>query len=190
MKMSKEYRNSIRSRKSIRTAYAELINEKKDSSKITVKEIVDRADISKSTFYCHYNDINDLVAEIQNDVLKNAKEVLDEYIKNPEASIEASLKKSLEVIRKNEQDYRLIASGIYPATFLTQYKEYVIENLFACSKFVTKYQDPAKRHAEISFFACGFIDVICGYLQGYSRLTLDENIELATSFIKDFLSTK
>ena len=63
--MGKEYRNSIRSRKSIRTAYAELINEKKDSSKITVKEIVDRADISKSTFYCHYNDINDLVAEIQ-----------------------------------------------------------------------------------------------------------------------------
>ena len=45
MKMSKEYRNSIRSRKSIRTAYAELISEKKDSSKITVKEIVDRADI-------------------------------------------------------------------------------------------------------------------------------------------------
>ncbi len=62
--MSKEYRNSIRSRKSIRTAYAELISEKKDSSKITVKEIVDRADISKSTFYCHYNDINDLVVEI------------------------------------------------------------------------------------------------------------------------------
>ena len=32
--MSKEYRNSIRSRKSIRTAYAELVSEKKDSSKI------------------------------------------------------------------------------------------------------------------------------------------------------------
>ena len=188
--MGKEYRNSIRSRKSIRTAYAELISEKKDSSKITVKEIVDRADISKSTFYCHYNDINDLVAEIQNDVLKNAKDCLDEYTKNPDADLEFYLKKAVDVIRKNEQDYKLIASGVYPTVFLTQYKEYVIETLYNSSKFQTKYQDPAKRHAEISFFACGFIDIVCGYLQGYSKLTLDENVELATSFIKDFLSTR
>ncbi len=188
--MGKEYRNSIRSRKSIRTAYAELINEKKDSSKITVKEIVDRADISKSTFYCHYNDINDLVAEIQNDVLKNAKECLEEYAQNNDADLSIYLKKSVEVIKKNEQDYKLIASGVYPTTFLVQYKEYVIETLFNCAKFKTKYQDSAKRHAEISFFACGFIDLICGYLQGYSKMSLDENVELAASFINDFLSTR
>lgn len=185
--MGKEYRNSIRSRKSIRSAYAELINDKKDASKITVKEIVDKADISKSTFYCHYNDINDLVEEIQNDVLKNAKESLEEYVNTNDGDLHLYLRKSIEVIRKNEQDYKLIASGIYPATFLMRYKEYVIETLFATPKFKTKYQDPARRHAEISFFACGFIDVICGYLQGYSKLTLDENVELAASFISDFL---
>ena len=188
--MSKEYRNSIRSRKSIRTAYAELVSEKKDSSKITVKEIVDRADISKSTFYCHYNDINDLVDEIQSDVLKNAKESLDEYIANGDGDLYLYLKKAIEVIRKNEQDYKLIASGIYPSTFLTKYKEYVIETLFVTPKFKTKYQDPARRHAEISFFACGFIDIVCGYLQGYSKLSLDENVELAASIIKDFLTVE
>ena len=185
--MGKEYRNSIRSRKSIRSAYAELINDKKDASKITVKEIVDKADISKSTFYCHYNDINDLVEEIQNDVLKNAKESLEEYVNATDGDLHLYLRKAIEVIRKNEQDYKLIASGIYPATFLMKYKEYVIETLFATPKFKTKHQDPARRHAEISFFACGFIDVICGYLQGYSKLTLDENVELAASFISDFL---
>jgi AcrR family transcriptional regulator len=186
--MGKEYRNSIRSRRSIRTAYAELINEKKDASKITVKEIVDRADISKSTFYCHYNDINDLELEIQNDVLRNAKECLDEFINNPESGLEVYLKKALDVIKKNENDYKLIASGIYPTSFLNQYKEYVIETLMNTPKFKTKNQEPAKRYAEIAFFACGYIDLICGYLQGYSKLSLDENVELAASFINDYLN--
>lgn len=185
--MAKEYRNSIRSRRSIRTAYAELINEKKSADKITVKEIVDRADISKSTFYCHYNDINDLNSEIQNEIIQSAKDCLDEYINSPSDDINVYLSKVFDVVRKNENDFRMIANGVYPSNFLFSYKELVIETLFNTQKFKTKNTEPAKRHAEISFFTCGYIDIICGYLQGYSKLSLDENIELGISFINDFL---
>lgn len=185
--MAKEYRNSIRSRKAIRSAYAELINEKKDASKLTVKEIVDRADISKSTFYCHYNDINDLMDEIQNDILQSAKDVLEEYINSDNNDLRMYLSKVVDVVRANENDFRMIASGLYPSSFLFKYKELVIETLYNTPKFKTKNQEPGKRHAEISFFACGYIDMICGYLQGLSTLTLDENVELGTSFIKEFL---
>lgn len=45
-----EYRSAIRSRRMIREAYTVLLKEK-DLSKITVTDIVNRADINRATFY-------------------------------------------------------------------------------------------------------------------------------------------
>ena len=61
-----EYRNSLRSKRLIRQAFAELMQEKQSIDKITVKEIIDRADISKSTFYSHYSDKYELFMELIN----------------------------------------------------------------------------------------------------------------------------
>ena len=47
-----EYRSAIRSRRMIREAYTVLLKEK-DLSKITVTDIVNRADINRATFYAH-----------------------------------------------------------------------------------------------------------------------------------------
>ena len=58
-----EYRNSLRSKRLIRQAFAELMQEKQSIDKITVKEIIERADISKSTFYSHYQDIYALLED-------------------------------------------------------------------------------------------------------------------------------
>ena len=43
----------------IRTAFLELLG-KKPLEKITVKELAEKAQISKATFYLHYQDIYDL----------------------------------------------------------------------------------------------------------------------------------
>ena len=48
-----EYRSAVRSRENIRKAYVELIHEK-GTIEITVKELVERADVNRSTFYAHY----------------------------------------------------------------------------------------------------------------------------------------
>ncbi|MBR5991473.1 MAG: TetR family transcriptional regulator, partial [Clostridia bacterium] len=50
----------------IRKAFTELIKEKGNVDEITIKEIVDRADISRSTFYTHYSDILELTDDISN----------------------------------------------------------------------------------------------------------------------------
>ena len=46
--MKREYRNSIRTKKMIREAFAELIGEKKRISNISVSELAERADIAKA----------------------------------------------------------------------------------------------------------------------------------------------
>ena len=60
-----ENRNVRKSKKAIQKAFAELLSEKNDINKITVKELVERADISKSTFYSHYQDIYSVKEEFE-----------------------------------------------------------------------------------------------------------------------------
>lgn len=58
-----EYRSAIRSRKLIHGALADLLLEK-PLDKITVTDVVKRADINRGTFYAHYADIPDVVHHI------------------------------------------------------------------------------------------------------------------------------
>ena len=53
------HKNAVRSRQMIKKAFAEMLNEK-DIAKITVTDIVEKAGISRGTFYAHYMDVYDL----------------------------------------------------------------------------------------------------------------------------------
>ena len=55
-----EYRSAIRSKKMIHDALADLLTQK-PLDKITVTDVVSRADINRGTFYAHYRDIPDVV---------------------------------------------------------------------------------------------------------------------------------
>lgn len=63
----KEYRSAVRSRRLIRQAFQELLLEK-PFEKITITDIVTRADLNRSTFYAHYPDIHGVVEEIQDEI--------------------------------------------------------------------------------------------------------------------------
>lgn len=65
----KENRSSRRSKKLIRQAFEQLLTER-EFSKITIIDIVERADLNRSTFYAHYPDIYGIVEEMQNEILQ------------------------------------------------------------------------------------------------------------------------
>ena len=73
-----ENRNVRKSKKAIQKAFAELLSEKNDINKITVKEIVERADISKSTFYSHYEDIYSVSEEFEDEITTLLNSLLEE----------------------------------------------------------------------------------------------------------------
>ena len=63
MEQKKEYRSAARSRRLIRRAFLELLDER-PFEKITVLELAERADVNRSTFYAHYPDIFGVVEEL------------------------------------------------------------------------------------------------------------------------------
>ena len=65
----------------------------KDIQQITVKSIVERADLNRGTFYLHYTDVYDLLKEIENEVSKKFRVKLQEQFRSSE--------KEMRLIRKN-----------------------------------------------------------------------------------------
>ncbi|MEQ3170124.1 TetR/AcrR family transcriptional regulator [Dysosmobacter welbionis] len=59
-----------RTKKSIRQTFEEMICEM-DYEAITVKELTERAGINRKTFYLHYDSIDDLLLELQNEMAQS-----------------------------------------------------------------------------------------------------------------------
>ena len=64
--------------RAIRNAFYELICEK-PVQKITVKELAERAEINKTTFYAHYETIYDLLGTLEQEAIDAVLENLDEF---------------------------------------------------------------------------------------------------------------
>lgn len=71
----KESRKTRYTRRAIKEAFNELLR-KKPLNEITVKELAETADINRSTFYAHYETIDQLVINIETE---NAKKILQSF---------------------------------------------------------------------------------------------------------------
>jgi AcrR family transcriptional regulator len=79
---NKEYSCVRKTKNAFAESLIELSKEKQ-LNKISVKEICQGAQLSRNAFYFHYNDINDLIAEIENDVISEIKSLLEHLEKIP-----------------------------------------------------------------------------------------------------------
>ena len=75
-KVSKDNRSTRRTRSAIREALSEMLAVK-PLGKITVQELIDKANICRTTFYAHYEDLYDLLGEMENDILSEIREGLE-----------------------------------------------------------------------------------------------------------------
>ena len=58
-----------RTRKALRSAFTDMICEM-DYEQITIKELTERAGVNRKTFYLHYDSLDDLLGEMQNEMSK------------------------------------------------------------------------------------------------------------------------
>ena len=78
--------NSLQTDRRVRRTKALLLKglislmETKDVKDISVKELADLADINRSTFYLHYNDIYDMLNQIENELFVEFNDILDRTI--------------------------------------------------------------------------------------------------------------
>jgi len=164
--MKKEYRNVARTKRMIKEAFVELLGEKKNMETVTVEELVRRADIAKSTFYNHYDDIYSVAEEFENELISELSSVLDEIEADRATEYDVYIKKSLEFLKKNEELYRKIINSAEIKFFIEKLKQIISKKIFEDSKVLPFSQDSAERYVQIRFLTNACVDTIVDYFKG------------------------
>lgn len=92
-----------------KNALIQLLSEK-TLYEITIQELCQKAELNRTTFYKHYQNIRDLLDEIENETLERSILCMKQISIEKEASITTPLFHFLCYIRDNADTYRLLLS--------------------------------------------------------------------------------
>lgn len=161
--------SSIKTRNLIKKTFAELINEKKQLNKVTVSELVKRAELTRSTFYTHYDNIY----EVANDYQLQTIDLLcnDELILHDKKDIENYFINIFDCLKENEETYKLLLSADDSLLFLEKLKNIASQKIYDALK---NYTTDKYLKLSLSFFMDGMITELLKYFRNESDYTLDE----------------
>ncbi len=169
----KQYRNSERTKKWIRRAFTELLAEKRSINKITVSELAERADVTKTTFYYHYEDIYAVAEEFENELIAELDETLADISKENPQDYSAYIKRLLSFIKEHEESYRLAAKGSELSLFTEKLKNIFTKKIVAMSNGWGFSSDYDKRAVQVYFLGSACVDTIIRYLKDGFNVPLE-----------------
>jgi len=139
MKKTSNDRRAIRTKKMIRSALAELIDEK-GFINISVTDLTQRADINRGTFYLHYVDKYDLLEKIENEIIQEIEEETKHLDSVNMMNIDSTneplpfMVKLFEYFRENSVIIKSILGPKGNPTFDRKIKKFIKTNLFEKQK--------------------------------------------------------
>ncbi len=177
-----------KTKNAVKKAFEELLHEK-DFDRITVTEICDKADISRITFYAHYEDKFAMIDEIFSDMLDWATERY--YEKQKENNPEQDIIKTFSNMSDSIFDlYEAAGSLLSEATIdKNPYLHYSFYNCTARSieTVFMHRNDRIKLKYPISQ-VCGFIcSGFWGFINGFSKNELCSAREFSKNVLADIL---
>ena len=109
LKVKKSNKLSKKTDELIKEALAFLLYEGNDLNNITVTDLINKAGISRSSFYTHYDSIYDLVEYLQNETLDNLSSDISNF--NDITDIYNYIDKIIEILKNNEYFYKSILNS-------------------------------------------------------------------------------
>ena len=183
-----EYRSAIRSKKLINEALADLLTEK-PLDKITVTDVVGRANINRGTFYAHYRDIPDVVDHL---IQQTFSAIRDAMISHPatESAIEHTLMSTIQKLLEEDLPfYHKILNSSAWAIVQEQLVEVVTEFMLEHKeRFYLGSQ--AEYLVAIRFCAGGLSNLYRDWFSGKLPYTLGELTQIGENMIRRTVFTK
>lgn len=155
-----------RTTKYLRDAFIDLLEEK-DLDMISIQNITDRAELTRGTFYLHYEDKYDFISKIINETLED----LIEQVKTDQTSKDnpqISFINLFEYIAKNHNFFRVMLSDRGPKEFRHSMFEIVQEKIYGnlLSTIVNSTEDLIiPKDIFINYVISAHIGVISSWLE-------------------------
>ena len=175
----------IRTRKAIREAFCSMIMEM-DYSDITIKELTRRAMINRNTFYLHYESMDALLRELQEEIAGEFIEKQVSYTKM--ADIRRMIRVFFEYMATQSplQD-RLLCSGSYRFFY-----DRVNQQVMGHRKLMNRGAfglDEASENIIFTYYGSITAALYRQWVADGKKLSLEEVIQLATKLICEGMSS-
>lgn len=163
-------RRSIRTKKMIRVALSQLIEEK-GFNDISITDIAARADINRGTFYLHYNDKYDLLQKIEDEVIQelitNCKTMSNFSIQDVDSISEPIpfLVKLFEYLKENAVFMKAILGCNGDPTFAHKLKEIIRDCIFTDNSIYIKENMLVPESYFIAYVLSAHLGVIQHWLE-------------------------
>lgn len=184
MKAQNLNNSSKKTRKLIKKIFAEMLSEKRELGKISVSELCKRADISRGSFYSHYDDIYGVAEDYEN-------EMIDTFFDNARLfesqNIMHFIDSVFEFIRQNNENYRLLCKSndfLFAAKKLTAIAS---GKLLELCHSDSRIKDRTYIELDLQIFLEGLLCEYVKYCRGYSVITLDDLYEYTKYWVKNFI---
>lgn len=173
-------RRPAKTKKAIRLALFELLDTK-ELNKITITELTKTADISRKTFYIHYNKIDDVLVEAENELITAFIEGTDKLTFSNNQKFFFDLFYNLDKHFSDDLDYyKRLARSSYAKAFSERIGDNLYKKLYSLLNPILDYQGEQLEYACI-IIASSVYNVFMQWLRSDSPLDIIQ--------ISDFIST-
>lgn len=186
--MKLEDRRVRRTKQLIKQSLIELMHEKPFKD-ITVKDITERADLNRGTFYLHYVDIYDLLSKIEDETLQAIEEMMLDYrCKINMPSCYELLDELFSYIEDNRDLFEVLLHSQSEGIFLNKL-QYLIKTM-GLDLMNMIYKDTSRPHYcyFLSFVLNGVLGVTEQWFNNGMDMSSTEMATMIDHFIMDGIS--
>lgn len=187
MKVRNLNNSSVKTRRLIKNTFIKLLSEKKEISKITVSELVQRAEISRATFYAHFDDIYGVVEEFE-------REIIDEFFTNAKLLATDDYEKFFDALfsfmKLNNDNYKMMCKSDDVLFSAKRFTTLTVNKLMELINNDPHIKNRDYIELEISVFLEGLLCEYIKYCRGLSPIDLNELYAYAKSWYQKFMKAR
>ncbi len=161
--------SSRKTRERIKKSFALLMKEKQSLNRITVTDLVKEADITRSAFYTHYDNIYDVAKDLQDETFHVLLTDIDKLYTLE--NIDEYFDEIFAYIKKNEEIYSMILASNDPLFFTERLGELLTTKLIGLLGLDTSKNNLKLR---IILFIDGSTSILIRKFRGEIQVSLEE----------------
>jgi AcrR family transcriptional regulator len=173
------------SKRMFRNALLELLEEKGGIEKISVRELCEKAQLNRSTFYAHYAEPREVLAEAEEDILNETAGHIKKIGAQKKGGGKEYVSSFLRYIRENDRVFRVLLVTAADPAFKNRFVQLSLLSLFEHMQLTT---DNEKQQYIYSYLLSGSFGVITQWIRSDYAAAVPELVELLFTLNSSALS--
>ena len=177
-------RRARRSRRLLKQGLLELLREKR-FFQISVRDITDRMDLNRGTFYLHYPDTAALMCSVEDDMLSEAQKLVEAHMQETVEgnSLRPVFEPVLDYVVEHREECQALFNNDSSSSFLEKIQELVYRNGVTLIRAWRRPRNEEELAYLLNFVAFGLVGLMKVWLDRDMALPKEELLKAADRMV-------